>query len=532
MLNNTLNKIKSFKRHDKGGVLIFVAMSILPLFLMLGLAVDGSYGLLQKRKLQVAVDAAAKAGAAYSNNSSGQAQTNANTMFSALSTGMNGTISGPNVTYNPNTNCVTVSASITVPTYFMQLGGITSASYSASSSACQSGNRTELAVVFDLSNTNGNWTSKMISSLQGFVTNMPAGTLVSIVPATTVLQLDPTTTVQGNLYSHLSNTTNDENANPALYALGSNYAWNSTNYGSVYNYLYGMNYPSSNSYYPLPGTCTGWGGPGTYLACSILYPGTCSVGHPSCNQKYTYTSYGIPAILPLTANKNTLSNFLTSLGSYSESNADIWPALAVWGWRTLDPQWRDFWQVNSDATNNTRTTGIYPSAYPNPKNVMLVMTGGTTWGSSNLANSYNSLCGVGSTKWQMTYYGILPLTSDRSAFLDITCDNYNYKTVDQSLGLGLSATNYYSSGQTSASYGTAVVTELNNKLLRICNNMKAAGINVYVITQYDDATLSQCASQNVSPYYQVTGNGVPSINVASVNVANNIQGPSTVQGGP
>lgn len=529
MLKNILDKLESWKQQDKGGVLIFVAMSILPLFLMLGLAVDGSYGLLQKRKLQVAVDAAAKAGSAYSNNTLGQAQTNANTMFSAVSTGLNGTISGPNVSYNSTTNCVTVSASVNVPTYFMRFGGINSATYNATSSACQSGNRTELSIVFDLSNTNGNWTNKMISSLQGFITNIPDGTLVSIVPIMTVVQLDTTTTVQGNLMGHLSNTTNDENANPALYTLSSNYVWNSTNYGNVYNYLYGMNYPTSTSYYPLPGTCTGWGGPGLYLACSTLFPGLCSVGHPSCSAKYSYTSYGIPAILPLTANKNTLSNYLTTIQNYNESNADVWPALAIWGWRTLDPAWRDFWQVNSDSNGNARSTGTYPSAYPNPKNVMLVMTGGTTWRASNLANNYNTLCGLGSTKWHMTYYGILPLTSDRVAYLDITCDNYNYKTVDQSLGLGLADTNYYSSGQTSTTYGTGVVTELNNKLLRICKNMKAAGITVYVITQNDDPTLSQCASQNVSPYYQVTGNGVPSINVASVNVANNMNGPSTVQ---
>lgn len=530
MLKNILTKLKSWKNEDKGGVLILVGMSILPLFLMLGLAVDGSYGLVQKRKLQVAVDAAAKAGSAYGNGNYGQAQTNASIMFSATSAGMNGTITGPNVTYNSATNCVTVSASIAVPTYFMQLGGINSATYSASSSACQSGNRTEVAIVMDLSNTNGNWTAKMISSLQGFITNMPTNTMVSIVPVTTVIQLDPTTTVQSNLINHLSATTNDESANPALYTLNSNYAWNSTNYNNVYNYLYGNNYPTSTSYYPLPGTCTGWGGPGTYLACSTLYPGTCSVGHQSCSAKYTYTSYGIPPILPLTANKTTLSNYLTTIGNYNQGNADIWPALAIWGWRTLDPRWRDFWQVNSDATNNTRATGIYPSAYPNPKNVMLVMTGGTTWGATNLANTYNTLCGAGSTKWQMTYYGILPLTSDRNTYLDITCNNYNYNTIDKSLGLGLSATNYYSSSQTSTSYGAAVVAELNNKLLRICNNMKASGITVYVITQVDDPTLQQCASGTVAPYYQVTGNGVPSINVASVNVANNVQGPSTVQG--
>src|SRR5690606_29579498 len=142
---------------------------------------------------------------------------------------------------------------------------------------------------------------------------------------------------------------NDETAHPALYILSSNYIWNTTNYGNVYNYLYGNNYTTNTRYYPLPGTCTGWGGPGTYLVCATQYPGLCSAGHQSCNANYTYTSYSIPPILPLTANKTTLSNYLNTLQAYNESNPDIWPVLAIWGWRTLDPRWRDFWLVNSDS---------------------------------------------------------------------------------------------------------------------------------------------------------------------------------------
>ena len=532
MIKTLISRLRNFKEGQKGGVLIFVAICILPLLLVVGLAVDSSFGLLQKRKLQMAVDAAAKAGSAYGNSSSGTVAVEAGIMFSSQTASMSGTISGPNVSYNSTTGCVTVSASISVPTNFMVLGGIPSVTYNARSSACQSGNKTEVAIVFDLSNTNGNWTSKMINSLQGFVTSIPPTTLVSIVPITTQIALDPTNTIQNSLFSHLSNTTNDESANPAFYPLSSNYTWNSTNYGSVYNYLYGNNFPISSSYYPSPGTCTGWGGPGTYLACSAFYPSLCSVGRTSCRANYSYTSRSLPPILPLTAKQSILSNYLTTLGNYDKNNPDIFPSLIIWGWRTIAPEWRDFWLVNSDSTNASRSSGTYPSAYTNSKNIILVMTGGTTWGASSLANTYNTQCGAGTTKWQMTYYGVFPMTSDRSAYIDITCDNYNYKTIDQTLGLNLTTTNSYASTQTSTQYGTKVVTELDAKLLRTCSNIKAKGINIYVITQNDNPNLKQCATSTIAPYYQVTGNGVPFINVASANVANNLDGPSTVQGGP
>lgn len=533
MIQKLLSKLSKFKQQERGAVLVLVAFCILPLMLMLGLAVDTSYGLAQKRKLQMATDAAAKAAAANGNGDASAIAAEAQKVFAVNTTNMTG-ISGPNVSYNASSQSITVSASITVPTFFMNIGGIPSATYSATSSASSYGyGASEVALVFDLSNTNGNWTSKMITALQYFITGLPSTTKVSIVPITSGLSLDPATTNPNALFNHLSNTTNDESSNPALYVLSNNYAWNSTNYGSVYNYLYGGTFPLSTSYYPLPGTCTGWGGPGTYQACSALYPLLCSVGHTSCRANYSYTNTQtrVSAILPLTANRTILATYLNNLQYYSTSNHDNWPSLIIWGWRAIAPEWKDFWLVNEDATSTARTSGKFPSGYSKytPKNIVLVVTGGTTWNASSLANTYNSLCGAGLTKWQLSYYGILPLTSDRSAYLDTTCDNYNYKTVDQALGLNLTTTNYYVSNLTSTQYATSIVNELNNKFLRICSNIKAQGISIYVVTQNDDPNLQLCASGTTAPFYQVTGNGVPSINISATNVTTSIAGPLAFQ---
>lgn len=176
--------MRSFRRTEQGGVLIFLALCLLPLTLILGLAVDSSFGLTQKRRLQMAVDAAAKAGAVNGGGSLPTTIAAAQKVFSVNTTNMKN-ISGPAISYDANTQVVTVSASITVPTYFMKLGGISSVNYNASASAIRYGGGSEVAIVLDLSRTTGQWTSKIISSLQDFVNDLPPAALVSIVPMAT-----------------------------------------------------------------------------------------------------------------------------------------------------------------------------------------------------------------------------------------------------------------------------------------------------------------------------------------------------------
>lgn len=522
--------MRSFRRTEQGGVLIFLALCLLPLTLILGLAVDSSFGLTQKRRLQMAVDAAAKAGAVNGGGSLPTTIAAAQKVFSVNTTNMKN-ISGPAISYDANTQVVTVSASITVPTYFMKLGGISSVNYNASASAIRYGGGSEVAIVLDLSRTTGQWTSKIISSLQDFVNDLPPAALVSIVPMATQIAFDPTTTNPNSLFSYLSATTNDESASPAFYALSNNYSWNAGNYGNIYNYLYGNSFPLNTSYYPLPGTCAGWGGPGTYLACEAFYPALCSAGHASCRTNYSYTQYSMPAILPLTANRALIASYFNSLSNFNTVDENVLTSLVVWGWRTIDPQWKNFWLVNSDPATPSRSSGKYPQIYSplSPKNLLLVVTGPPKFDGASIASNYQYSCNQGKTNWFMTYYGIFPLTSDKSAKVDITCDNYNYQTMDQGLKLNTSTTNYYSSLMTSANYGTAIITEVTAKFLRICANIKAQGINIYVITQNDDPVLKSCATSPVSPFYQVSGNGTAHIDMSTTNASTNINGATAFQ---
>ena len=240
MISILAEKFKSFHNAERGAVLIFVGLCLLPMLLTLGIAVDSSYGLAEKRKLQMAVDAAAKAGAANGKGVSATITSEAQKIFTANTANMTG-ITGPNISTNLTADTVTVSASIIVSNVFMTMAGIPTSTYNATASASLGGkNFSEVAIVYELSaRFQGNgYHIKVCDALINFVNSLPSNVMVSITPVATELILDSTTTVPNNLFNHLSMTTNDESANPAFYPLGPTLAWTNANYNLVTNTYY------------------------------------------------------------------------------------------------------------------------------------------------------------------------------------------------------------------------------------------------------------------------------------------------------
>jgi Flp pilus assembly protein TadG len=135
MIKDIYQKINFFHKSDKGAVLILVSLIMLPMLLMVGLAVDSANGLKNQKKLLMACDAAAKAGAANGGGVLATITSQAQSVFTANTSGMTG-ITGPNVSQS-SSGVVTVSASIVVTNYFMTLGGIPTNTYSATATALQ-----------------------------------------------------------------------------------------------------------------------------------------------------------------------------------------------------------------------------------------------------------------------------------------------------------------------------------------------------------------------------------------------------------
>lgn len=132
---------------ERGQIIVLVAMSLVVLLLLAGLAIDGAIAYNVKAKLSAAVDAAALAAgrAGYSN-----AQSAALTFFDAnfpagymRTTNVTRSASSPQ--RNPDNSWnITVTASATVPTFFLRVAGMNS--FTASATAIS--NRRDLDVVF------------------------------------------------------------------------------------------------------------------------------------------------------------------------------------------------------------------------------------------------------------------------------------------------------------------------------------------------------------------------------------------------
>jgi Flp pilus assembly protein TadG len=509
MFQILIKKIKSLYKTDKGGVLIFVALFLAPLFLMLGLATDSSFGLTQKRKLQMACDAAAKAGVTNGNGVTATITSKAQNVFAINTAGMSG-ITGPNVSVDSNGN-VTVSASIVIPTTFMKLGGINSATYNATATASTTnGNVSEMAIAIDVSQNsiNGGFLSAAIPMIINFINNLPENMAVSIVPYSTTVQFDPANTNPSALFGNLSSTATDELSIPALFPMSSKYAWNFANFSTVYDFFYGTSFPNKTSYYPLSGTC-----PSGKAACSTLYPGTCSGGWQSCTSNYSYFTQSTPPMLPLTTNRTVINNYLTNLGKITTGNNGSFPSLISWAWRTIAPEWSGFFQVNDMSNTTTRTTGTYPKAYAQtaPKTLLIITSQTGYWDDmKNINNLYTTACGSSSAtwtskckagypcfnkqKWLMTNYGIAPLTQNIAGNNDGTCDNYDYKTIDQSFGLNLSTKSFLYPANNATTYMNNILSESLKKVNRICSNIQSTGTSVYVIAAGNSHDFDSCAS--------------------------------------
>ncbi len=528
MTDNIFKLIKSFRRGDRGGVLVFVGLSLLPLFLMLGLAVDSSFGLSQKRKLQMACDAAAKAGAANGNGVPATITSTAQKVFSVNAANMAG-ISGPNISVNTSANTVTVSASIVVPNMFMVLGGVPSSTYNASATASSSASSlAEVAIVYEVSArfANNNFHTNICNALISFVNSLPSNVMVSITPIATEFKFDPSNTIASSLFNHLSMTTNDESANPGFYPLSTNYAWTSANYSAVPNpYYVGGEYavyptdPNVLTSYASPATC-----PGGYASCSSLkWPTKCpSTKKTSCSQVYSYIANTSYPILPLTLNKTLVVSYLTSLKAFTATSDGLFPSLASWGWRTIDPNWKDFWMVNSDSASALRSTGQYPKPYGEKQKSMILIFNSTQYWNDhddNLSTYYDNPCGDatkvvnGLNRWWMTSYGMVPVPTDyQAAVNDITCENKWFKTMDKSLGLTLSNSTNYNATVSASSFSASILNAVSAKFFRICTNIKAQNIDVYLLSSANTGTLAPCCNTSANAY--TIGNSGTSISTA------------------
>ncbi len=149
--------LASFKRDQKGGVASLVGLSIVPLALALGLAVDGGLAYTAQNKLQGAIDAAALAAARVASADEADVQADARMFFDANYPDdfLGGRLSRFNPVYDEETGEITIDAAVEIPTTFMQIAGKTSVTVAAATAAQQQLSGIELAMVLDVTGSMG-----------------------------------------------------------------------------------------------------------------------------------------------------------------------------------------------------------------------------------------------------------------------------------------------------------------------------------------------------------------------------------------
>lgn len=154
--NSVMHVLRRFQRNERGAIAIIFALSIIPLMVLGGMAVDLSQAYLVKSRLSHSLDAAALAvGSMRTTNSD---PTYLEAQFSSfVSANYSGTDIGAthDLTFVDNGGIISVTGKATVDTVFMAIIGINSITVSASSQIIVETNGLELVMVLDNSGSMG-----------------------------------------------------------------------------------------------------------------------------------------------------------------------------------------------------------------------------------------------------------------------------------------------------------------------------------------------------------------------------------------
>jgi len=485
LLKHFLQKLRAFHRDDKGMTLPLLAISLVAITTLTGMAIDTARMQLVQSKLQFSLDAAGlAAGSTVSTTTLNSEVTkyldsNFNGYLGAILTGSSATVD------NTNT-IITLSATAQLPTTFMAVAGIKTITVTANSQISRAVTGLELVLVLDNTGSMNDPAGGSVSKIQAlqlagttlinslFANGNGNGKLwVGIVPFSQAVNIGtshPTwmnTTYDNNLASmpvtqgpgwgsttwagcvdarlNGEDITDDPPAQSSTQTLFDQYYWPSDNlnYGSPY-------YNTPNSGYnnwatPVYKRCKG-------ASCTTV-TGSCSTssGHTCTLTGYNYASpldnitqgpnFECPQqVTPMTNNATTLITAINAMTA--QGDTEINQGLQ-WGWNMISPRWAGLW-------GSTMNANGLPLAYGTPgmNKAVILMTDG-------------------------------------------------FNTIDN---LAHGAYWFLENDLTGSTNGTTAVNNLNTKTQQLCTAMKNAGIYIYTIALGTDtnstslALLQSCAT--------------------------------------
>jgi Flp pilus assembly protein TadG len=490
---------------QRGGVAAIMGLAIIPLFAVVGLAIDTGRGYMLKSKLSYAIDAAGLAGGrAFDTDLREEdiamffeANFPTNYMGSELLP------DNPVVTFDDANNRIIIEATATVPTAFMGVVGVHEMTISARTVIQRELRGMELVLVMDNTGSmrgNGGMVAmkpaatELIEILYGDRETVPQF-WVGVVPYVASVNIGtqhedwltgydaddyaPTTwkgCIEAREYPR------DSNDDPPDVEGWTPYLWRST-----------LNeYP--NPYWVDPGDANGDGhaDQDDWPTFSASNPATWGPYIPGDNEwdpdgaesdlnldNDLYQNWGTgpnlgcgPAITPLVASKTTILSAIDEMAPWHRGGTMANLGLA-WGWRVLSPRWRGFWD------------GDLPDELPldydvqNMEKVVILLTDGNNewydWpgpDSATVPSTASGNCGEGST--------VVPLGG-------LPGNNNAKNTTCQTLRTAYPGGDYNAYGRLSegrlGTTSTSVAGSiLDDRMLEMCQAMKAEGMIIYTMT--------------------------------------------------
>ncbi|MEQ9189775.1 MAG: pilus assembly protein TadG-related protein [Alphaproteobacteria bacterium] len=322
-----------FKRSRRGAIAAFLAVSIVPLVAVTGLAIDTTRGYLVKSRLSAALDAAGLAGGRvmFSPERDGDIQMFFDTNFPPGY--MGATLSGPVVTINTSAETLTLDASATIPTSFMSVVGIQDMTVTASTVIRRAAKGMELILVMD--NTGSMRSNGKMDAMKGAATDLidilygerevVEDFWVGLVPYTVAVNVGAQHTDWLTGY------------NPVDYVPT---AWK----GCV------EARPA-----PFDQTDNAPGTAGEPLWTPFFYPAASDNNWPPVNETNGAQNNGTgpnlgcgPEITPLVPDKTTIQAAIDEMLPWHRGGT-MGNLGLVWGWRSISPKWRGVWGAPSPA---------------------------------------------------------------------------------------------------------------------------------------------------------------------------------------
>ncbi len=473
----------------KGAVALFLAVAVIPLVGIVGIATDAARGYLVKSRLGQALDAAGLAGGR--DIFSAQLGDNIDMYFDANSPPgfMNASVQGPDYSVDESNEFLTVTATATVQTTFMRLFGYDSISVSAETVIKRVTRGMELVLVMD--NTGSMRSSGKMDAMKQAATDMmdilygSRETIddfwVALVPYAATVNIgsgrtswlvweEPYTDTNANGQYDPEEPYTDDNSNGQWDAgepytdTNGNSQWDAAEpFDDVYD-----NDIWDDGYNPDEFLPTTWKGcveareapydqddstpsvqswqPHLWESTLGVYPDTGDNDWPPVDEANGAQNDGTgpnlgcgPAITPLVAEKSTIVSAIDEMLPWHRGGTMANLGLA-WGWRVLSPDWRGMWGGDTPAE--------LPLDYGTAlmEKVVVILTDGVN-------------------QWY-DWPGGLPGQPDQATYPDADYTAYGR----------------LSEGRLGTTNNGDANDEINDRMLAACNAMKAEGIILYTIT--------------------------------------------------